>query len=226
MRVAPFITLEGPEGAGKSIQATLLGRFLEEAGWPVLRTREPGGTDLGNEIRRILLHSDDLAILPETEVLLLAAGRAQHVREKILPALASGIAVISDRYVDSTYAYQGGGHGLPMPQLRAIQEYATGGLEPDLRILIDVPIEIGLARRHAEEGSVNRIDLAPDAFHQRVRESFLEMAAMDPEGWSVIDGRDDVASVARKVHTEVQSRVLVRYPHARNDALRNDTKGR
>lgn len=218
MRRAPFITLEGPEGAGKSIQARMLATFLEEQGWKVLLTREPGGTRVGDEIRHILLHAEDLALLPETEVLLLAAGRAQHVREKILPALDAGTVVISDRYVDSTYAYQGGGHGLSMEGLRPIQEYATGGLEPDLRLLIDVPIEIGLRRRHAEEGSVNRIDLAPDAFHDRVRRAFLDMARANPDGWSVIDGRDDVASVARKVHTEVESRVLTNYSLVRNDA--------
>ena len=218
MRAAPFITLEGPEGAGKSIQAKMLATFLEEQGWKVLLTREPGGTRVGDEIRHILLHAEDLDLLPETEVLLLSAGRAQHVREKILPALEAGTVVISDRYVDSTYAYQGGGHGLPMEELRPIQEYATGGLQPDLRLLIDVPIEIGLRRRHAEEGSVNRIDLAPDAFHSRVRDAFLRMAAADPDGWSVIDGRDDVATVARKVHTEVESRVLTNYPLVRNDA--------
>lgn len=216
---APFITLEGPEGAGKSIQARLLGAFLEERGWRVLLTREPGGTALGDEVRRILLHAEDLHLLPETEVLLLAAGRAQHVRETIIPALDAGVAVVSDRYVDSTYAYQGGGHGLPMATLRPIQEYATGGLEPDLRVLIDVPIEIGLQRRHAEAGSVNRIDLAPDAFHERVRQAFLAMAAADPEGWSVIDGRDDVASVARKVHTEVESRVLAGLGQVRHHAV-------
>lgn len=219
MRLAPFITLEGPEGAGKSLQAKLLASFLEQRGWEVLLTREPGGTRVGDEIRHILLHAEDLDLLPETEVLLLAAGRAQHVREKILPAITSGTAVISDRYVDSTYAYQGGGHGLPMDDLRPIQEYATGGLEPDLRLLIDVPIEIGLARRHAEEGSVNRIDLAPNAFHERVRRSFLAMADADPDGWSVIDGRDDMTTVARKVHTEVESRVLKSYPLARNNAV-------
>lgn len=219
MRLAPFITLEGPEGAGKSIQARRLGAFLERQGWKVLLTREPGGTRLGDEIRRILLHAEDLDLLPETEVLLLAAGRAQHVREKIVPALESGIAVISDRYVDSTYAYQGGGHGLPLDELRPIQEYATGGLEPDLRVLIDIPIEIGLQRRHAEAGSVNRIDLAPDHFHERVREAFLQMAAADPGAWSVVDGRDDVATVARKVHTEVESRVLMRFPLVTNDAV-------
>lgn len=219
MRAAPFITLEGPEGAGKSIQAKMLATFLEEQGWKVLLTREPGGTRVGDEVRHILLHAQDLDLLPETEVLLLAAGRAQHVREKILPALAAGIAVISDRYVDSTYAYQGGGHGLSMDELRPVQEYATGGLQPDLRLLIDVPIEIGLRRRHAEAGSVNRIDLAPEAFHQRVRDAFLRLAAEDPDGWSVIDGRDDVATVARKVHTEVESRVLTNYPLVGKNAV-------
>jgi dTMP kinase len=218
MRRAPFITLEGPEGAGKSLQARLLGQFLEEQGWRILLTREPGGTRVGDEIRHILLHAEDLAILPETEVLLLAAGRAQHVREAIIPALEDGVAVISDRYVDSTYAYQGGGHGLPMESLRPIQEYATGGLEPDLRILVDIPIEVGLRRRHAEEGSVNRIDLAPNAFHQRVRDAFLALAKANPQGWSIIDGRGDVASVARNVHTEVESRVLTKYPLVRIDA--------
>jgi dTMP kinase len=211
MRRAPFITLEGPEGAGKSIQAKLLGAFLEEEGWPVLLTREPGGTRLGDDVRQILLHSEDLAILPETEVFLLAAGRAQHVRERIVPALASGTAVVSDRFVDSTYAYQGGGHGIPMERLRPIQEFATGGVEPDLRILLDIPVEIGLQRRHADRGSVNRIDLAPDAFHERVRASFLALARENGAGWSIVDARDDVASVARKVHTEVKSRVLVNY---------------
>lgn len=218
MRLAPFITLEGPDGAGKSIQARLLGQYLEERGWKVVLTREPGGTRVGDEIRHILLHAEDLALLPETEVLLLAAGRAQHVRERIIPALDLGIAVISDRYVDSTYAYQGGGHGLPMEQLRLVQEYATGGLEPDLRVLIDVPVEIGLRRRHAEEESVNRIDLAPQDFHRRVREAFLALAKADPDGWSVVDGRGDVASVARNVHTEVESRVLTEYPLVRIDA--------
>jgi dTMP kinase len=218
MRRAPFITLEGPEGAGKSLQARLLGQFLEEQGWRVLLTREPGGTRVGDEIRHILLHAEDLAILPETEVLLLAAGRAQHVREAIIPALEDGVAVISDRYVDSTYAYQGGGHSLQMESLRPIQEYATGGLEPDLRILVDIPIEVGLRRRHAEEGSVNRIDLAPSAFHQRVRDAFLALAKDNPQGWSVVDGRADVATVARNVHTEVESRVLTKYPLVRIDA--------
>lgn len=216
MRRAPFITLEGPEGAGKSRQAAFLRDYLEERGWSVLLTREPGGTPLGDEVRQILLHAEDLAIRPETEVLLLAAGRAQHVRDRILPALEAGTAVVCDRYVDSTYAYQGGGHGISLDLLRPIQAFATGGLAPDLRILLDVPVEIGLARRHADEASVNRIDLAPVAFHERVRDMFLQLAGEDPDGWTVIDARDDMASVAKKVHTDIESRVLTRYTPVMN----------
>ena len=210
--IAPFITIEGPEGSGKSVQARLLTRFLEDQGWKVVLTREPGGTRFGDALREILLSSDDYAILPESEVLLLAAGRAQHVRERILPALNAGVAVVCDRFVDSTLAYQGGGHGIPRAQLLPIQEFATGGLEPDLRILLDIPVDIGLRRRHADPSSVNRIDRASHAFHERVRATFLELAHADPAGWSVIDGRDEVALVARKMHTEVRTRVLSKFP--------------
>jgi dTMP kinase len=208
---APFITLEGPEGAGKSVQAAFLAFFLEEQGWEVLRTREPGGTGFGDALREILLSTDGVGILPEAEVLLLAAGRAQHVRERILPALDAGVAVVCDRFVDSTLAYQGGGHGIPFEQLLPIQKFATGGLEPDLRILLDVPVDVGLTRRHADPSLVNRIDLASREFHERVRATFLQLAKANPEGWSIIDGREDVASVARKMHTDVQTRVLARF---------------
>jgi dTMP kinase len=203
----------------------LLAGFLEREGWNVLLTREPGGTRFGDALREILLSSDDYAILPESEVLLLAAGRAQHVRERIRPALDSGTAVVCDRFVDSTLAYQGGGHGIPIDRLMPIQEFATGGLEPDLRILLDVPVEIGLERRHADPSSVNRIDLASRAFHERVRATFLELAAKEPEAWSVIDGRDDVASVARKMHTEVQTRVLKNFSLPRSGAIASCVHG-
>ena len=208
---APFITLEGPEGAGKSVQATFLASFLEESGWDVLRTREPGGTCFGDALREILLSTEDVGILPEAEVLLLAAGRAQHVRERILPALDAGVAVVCDRFVDSTLAYQGGGHGIPFEQLLPIQSFATGGLEPDLRILLDVPVDVGLRRRHADPSLVNRIDLASREFHERVRATFLQLAKANPDGWSIIDGQQDVAAVARKMHTDVQTRVLTRF---------------
>lgn len=208
---APFIVLEGPEGSGKSVQSRLLAAYLEARGWQVLLTREPGGTPLGDALRAVLLGSDDYAILPETEVLLLAAARAQHVRERIRPALERGIAVVSDRYVDSTIAYQGGGHGIPRDVLMPIQAFATGGLMPDLRILLDVPVDVGLRRRHADPESVNRIDRASREFHCRVRETFLELAAADPGGWCVIDGEGAIETVAAKMESEVAARVLSRF---------------
>lgn len=218
MRRAPFITFEGPDGAGKSVQAKLLARTLEQSGWPVLLTREPGGTATGEALRDVLLHAVDLALFPETEVLLLAAGRAQHVRERIVPALEAGTAVICDRFEDSTYAYQGGGYGLPMGTLRSVMQFATGGVQPDVRVLIDVPVEIGLERRHADQGSVNRIDRAPVEYHRKVRAAFLELAADDPDGWIVIDGTADVDSIAGKVHTDMRQRVLVHYDPSGSDS--------
>lgn len=208
---APFITLEGPEGAGKSVQAARLAGALESSGWRVLLTREPGGTALGDALRTILLGHSEYAILPESEVLLLAAGRAQHVRERILPALDAGTAVVCDRFVDSTLAYQGGGHGIPRDRILPIQTFATGGLEPDLRILLDIPVEIGLRRRHADPASVNRIDRASRAFHDRVRSTFLDLARERPEAWSVIDGRQDIESVADAIRDAVHERVLSRF---------------
>ena len=208
---APFIVLEGPEGAGKSVQSRLLAEDLEMRGWTVLLTREPGGTALGDALRSVLLSANDYAILPETEVLLLAAARAQHVRERIRPALEGGIAVVCDRFVDSTFAYQGGGHGIPLDMLAPIQAFATGGLAPDLRILLDVPVDVGLRRRHADPASVNRIDLASREFHNRVRRTFLRLAAENPGGWCVIDGQGSVAEVAARVQSDVAARVLSRF---------------
>jgi len=208
---APFIVLEGPEGSGKSVQSRLLAEFLEHQGWEVVLTREPGGTALGDALRAILLSSDDYAILPEAEVLLLAAARAQHVRERIRPALERGAAVVCDRFVDSTLAYQGGGHGIPLDQLLPIQAYATGGLTPDLRILLDVPVDVGLQRRHAHPASVNRIDRASREFHCRVRQAYLQLAATHADEWSVIDGRGSIEAVASKVRTDVMVRVLPKF---------------
>lgn len=214
---APFITLEGPEGAGKSVQAPLLAAFLKEQGWNVLLTREPGGTRLGDVLREILLCHDDYAILPESEALLLTAARAQHVHERIRPALDAGIAVVCDRFVDSTLAYQGGGQGLPIDALLQIQTFATGGLTPDLRILMDIPVHVGLARRHADPSSVNRIDRASRAFHERVRATFLQLSETNPDGWSVIDARADVSTVSRAIRDEVQRRVLITFSARRQE---------
>lgn len=206
---APFIVLEGPEGAGKSHQAGILSAWLRQQGWDVVQTREPGGTPAGDAIRGILLQSDDLHLLPETEALLMTAARAQHVRDLVIPALQAGKAVVCDRYVDSTYAYQGGGSGIPIERLRPLQGFATNGLEPDIRLLLDVPVEIGLARRHGDVAQVNRIDRAPVEFHHRVREAFLQLAADNPEGWVVIDATATVDHVARSIREAVGARLAV-----------------
>ncbi|HWK80279.1 MAG TPA: dTMP kinase [Thermomicrobiales bacterium] len=202
-----FIVLEGPEGAGKSVQANRLAASLRALGRTVVQTREPGGTGIGDEIRSVLLRPRDEVVMPETEVLLLAAGRAQHVREKILPALERGDDVICDRYVDSTLAYQGGGRGLPLETLLPIQAYATGGLMPDVRILLDLPVEEGLRRRFADPDSVNRIDQDDLAFHRRVREAYRALAASDPGGWVVIDAARGIEAVEADVVASVRDRL-------------------
>lgn len=204
---APFIVLEGPEGAGKSVQTTVLAEWLREQGWQVVQTREPGGTAAGNAIRTILLQSDDLHLAAETEALLMSAARAQHVHEVIAPALEQGTLVISDRYVDSTYAYQGGGSRLPMSDLRAIQQFATGGLEPDIRLLLDLSVEVGLARRHDDGGQVNRIDRAPLAYHQRVRAMFLALADAKADQWDIIDAGKSIDDVSAAIRVAVERRL-------------------
>lgn len=207
-----FIVFEGPEGGGKSLQAGRLAERLRADGSDVVVTREPGGTKVGDEIRAVLLGLRDYAILPETEVLLLAAARAQHVREVIRPALERGALVVCDRFVDSTFAYQGGGSGLDIPLLRTIQDFATGGLEPNIRFLLDLPVQVGLQRRHAEPASVNRIDLADIAFHQRVHDAYLELVAAAPMQWVVIDADAAPDAVHETIWRELQkARVNPRY---------------
>lgn len=202
-----FIVLEGTEGAGKTLQATRLSSWLRSLGHAVVQTREPGGTAAGDAIRAVLLQSDDLHLTSESEALLMAGSRAQHVRELIVPSISAGKTVICDRYVDSTYAYQGGGLGLCMERLREIQDFATGGLMPDLRILLDLPVEVGLARRHGDSEQVNRIDLAPIEFHERVRTMFLRLASSEPSSWAVIDGTLPVDDVSAAIQTAVSARL-------------------
>lgn len=206
-----FIVFEGPEGGGKSLQVRNLAARLRAAGHDIVETREPGGTRIGDGLRSLLLGlgDGDYAILPETEVLMLAAARAQLVREVIVPALSRGSWVLCDRFVDSTYAYQGGGHGLDLNQLRPIQHYATGGLEPDLRILLDLPVEVGLARRHADPESVNRIDLASIDFHQRVRSMYQQLVNNDPATWLVIDAEQPPDTIAEQIWQGVQAGELI-----------------
>ncbi len=190
-----FIVFEGPEGAGKSTQIHRLAALLAAQGREVVVTREPGGTPVGDAIRGVLLGAGDYAMLPQTEAFLLSASRVQHVNDVIRPALQRGAIVLCDRFADSSLAYQGGGHGMDLADLRCLERIAVGDTAPDLRILLDLPVETGLARRHRDAESVNRIDRAGVAFHERVRQAYRQLAAEHPDAWAVIDATqppDDV----------------------------------
>ena len=181
-----FITLEGPEGSGKSSQLPDLAEFLRGQGWDVLTTREPGGTPIGDQIRQILMRLDNQELHPRTEILLFLASRAQLVEQVIKPALREDKLVLSDRFGDSTLAYQGYGHGIDLATLRAMLAFATDNLKPDLTLLLDVDVEIGLQRKRKED-EWNRLDAYELAFHQRVREGYHELCRQEPERWRVID---------------------------------------
>jgi len=189
-----FITIEGPDGAGKTLQATRLADALAERGYDVLLSREPGGTRLGDQIREVLMATGGAPIDPVADALLFNAARAQHVATVIRPALAAGRIVVCARYADSTMAYQGYGGGVGLDTLRRIIAIATGGLVPDRTILLDLPAEAGLERKTPD--SHTRFEAAFDlAFHQRVRAGFLEMAAAEPGRWAIIDADRETDAV-------------------------------
>jgi len=176
-----FITLEGVEGSGKSTQIHHLVEALTRAGHRVLQTREPGGTATAEAIRHILLTAlSHEPIAPQTEALLILAARCQHVTHLIRPALQRGTVVICDRFSDSTFAYQGFARGLDLRWLRAANEVATGGGTPDLTLILDLPVSVGLARRRADRGQQNRLDRETERFHRKVRRGFLALAAEEP----------------------------------------------
>lgn len=194
LRTPQFIAFEGPEGGGKSTQLRAVAAALRAAGVAVTTTREPGGTAIGEQIRAVLLGTENRAMLAETETLLLLAARAQHAAEVIVPALGRGDTVLCDRFVGATYAYQGYGRGLNLALLQQLQGFAVGSLVPDLTLLYDLPEDIGLARRRSA-GEVNRLDAADAAFHRRVRAGYLALATADPRGWVVLDAARPVESV-------------------------------
>ncbi len=207
-----FITFEGPEGSGKSTQARLLAGWLRGQGLDVLLTREPGGTPIGDRIRSLLLDASVGSLTSRAEVLLFSASRAQLVHTVIRPALKAGRVIICDRYADSTYAYQGYGRGLPLNELRTITRFATGGLEPDLTFLIDVPVEIGLSRKRGGTGEDdwNRMEQERLAYHRRVREGYLELARQAPQRWVILDGRASPEILQKHIQDIVTRRLHLR----------------
>ena len=202
-----FITLEGPEGAGKTHQAAKLRSALLAGGLEVTATREPGGTPIGERIRSLLLELNAHAAHdPRTDALLFNAARAELVTQVIRPALARGDVVLCSRFADSTVAYQGYGGGIPVDDLRVLERLATGGLEPDLTILLDLPPDVGLARKSRAE--VNRFEAAFDlAFHERVRDGFIAIARSAPERFAVVDATPPEEAVFAAVRAAVAARL-------------------
>ena len=190
--MACFITMEGIEGCGKTTQLHLLARRLESEGHRVTVTREPGGCPIADQIRNILLDADNKAIRPVTELLLYAAARAQHVSEVVAPALEAGMIVLCDRFTDATLAYQGHGRGLDLDLIRHLNRLACGGINPDLTLLLDCPVEIGLGRAVSRINSTDgpkeeRFEQESLRFHRRVHEGYLELAQREPERFVIID---------------------------------------
>jgi dTMP kinase len=205
-----FITFEGPDGSGKSTQLALLVEDLRARGHAVFQTREPGGTPIGDQIRAVVHDLQNRGMHPHTEILLYAASRAQLVAQEIRPRLAAGQIVACDRYADSTLAYQGYGRELDLPTLRTILTFATGGLQPDLTIYLDITAEEGLRRRQqAAQGGAewNRLDAESLAFHRRVRDGYHALVAEAPDRWVALSGAGDREAIQGQIRAAVYARL-------------------
>ena len=202
-----FITLEGPDGSGKTSHVKPLAEWREGRGQRVHTAREPGGTAISEQIRTVLHDLKNTEMHPHTETLLYQAARAQIVEQVLRPKLADGWIVLCDRYADSTLAYQGYGHRQPLEEVRALVRYATGGLQPDLTLLLDVDAETGLRRRQNGGGEWNRLDAYDLEFHCRVREGYLEMARQEPDRWVRVDGAREWGIVQQDMQTAILGRL-------------------
>ena len=202
-----FITFEGPDGSGKTTQVKRIGRKLIEKGFDIVYTREPGGTEISDQVREILMNMKNKQMCPRTEILLFCAARAQLVEEVIRPALQSGKIVISDRYADSTLAYQGYGHGFEQETLKQLLNFTTGNLWPDLPFLLDISAEKGLRRRISNQEEWNRMDDYQLAFHERVRNGYHQLAAADPQRWEMIDADQSEEAVENEIMQRLARRL-------------------
>ncbi|CAH0232706.1 Thymidylate kinase [Pseudomonas sp. Bi70] len=191
-----FITLEGPEGAGKSTNREYLAARLREQGIDVLLTREPGGTPLAERVRELLLAPSDETMASDTELLLVFAARAQHLAQVIVPALERGAVVLCDRFTDATYAYQGGGRGLDVARIAQLEDFVQGSLRPDLTLVFDLPVEVGLARA-AARGRLDRFEQEGGAFFEAVRSTYLQRAKAEPARYRILDAAQSLAAVQR-----------------------------
>ena len=199
-----FITFEGGDGAGKSTQAAKLTAALEASGRTVVRTREPGGTPVGEQLRSLVLEHGNGDIDARTEALIFAASRAAHVAQVIRPAVERGEVVVCDRFIDSSVAYQGSGRSLGADDVRQLNVWATEGFTPDLTVLLDVDPEQGRLRRTANEAAEDRLESEPDTFHLRIRRAFLEQARTDPDRYLVLDAGKPVDELAATISARVQ----------------------
>ena len=198
-----FVTLEGGEGAGKTTSLAFVRAFLEQAGKDVVVTREPGGTPLGEKIRELLLHGrDDMHV--DSELLLMFAARAEHLVRVIRPALAAGAVVVCDRFTDATYAYQGAGRGAADARIRVLEDWVQQGLRPDLTLLLDIPVERGLARA-GERGAPDRFEREQVDFFERVRDAYLAAAAREPQRVRVIDAAQDIPKVELQLRAALET---------------------
>lgn len=200
-----FITLEGPDGCGKTCQIQPLADYLRSLGLDVITTREPGGTDISEQIRHVIMDMGNKEMHPRTEILLFQASRAQHVEQLIRPALAAGKVVICDRFTDSTMAYQGYGHQSDMVFLRQLLDFTTGHLIPDLTILLDLNVEEGLRRRIAGGGEWNRLDDYDLDFHRRVREGYHELVQLEPGRWVTLDAMASITTIQNQIQKVISA---------------------
>ena len=207
-----FIAFEGGDGAGKSTQAARLADALQSQGLSVLRTREPGGTPIGEKLRSLVLDHGHGTIDARTEALMFAAARAAHASQVIRPALAEGTVVITDRYIDSSVAYQGAGRGLGAEGVLTLNQWATDGLRPDLTVLLDVDPSDGRRRRTAGDAAEDRLESEPDAFHSAIRHAFLKLAKAAPSSYLVLPANSDMETLAAQILERVESLLGDRVP--------------
>jgi len=205
-----FVSVEGPEGAGKSTQLALLAARLAAEGFVALSVREPGGTALGDRLRTMLLEAGDWTIQDRAEALLYSAARAQLVAEVIRPTLDAGHVLLSDRYLDSTLAYQGYGRGISLDELEVVLRFAVQDTLPDLTILLDLPVELGLARKRAQDpnaGEWTRFEAEAIAFHERVRNGYLTLARREPRRWHVVDATQALEAIQAEIWATIGNRL-------------------
>ena len=203
---AQFITVEGTEGVGKSTNMAFIEDWLKKAGKEYIVTREPGGTELGEKLRAVLLNAKEQSMCDDTELLLMFAARAQHLHEVIQPALDAGKWVLCDRFTDSTYAYQGGGRGIDMSRIGLLEQWVQGDLRPDMTLILDLPIDVGLERA-GKRSAPDRFELEKHDFFNKVRDTYLSRAAANPERYSIIDASPSISEVQLSIQTVLEKMV-------------------